>query len=347
MADEPSSKNTDANQPAPEVLKPQDEPVSQTGTETGGGAKAASPKRLHHMSYRPSHKATFIGAGIVVAILALNVGVIAFFMNNQKSAEEQLAAESVTLSAETLDGLGVSRTAVGNLGTELIVGPDSRFRGKLTVGSDVSIAGQLNLNSKFTASDASLARLEAGETALGQLSVNGDGTANTLNARRDLNVAGVTRLQGPVTVSQLLTVNNSLNVAGNLAVGGTLSARSFQASTLTSDTTLTIGGHILTRGAAPGVSGGGGALGSNGTVSISGNDVAGTVGVNVGVGAVSGIVANISFRNQYGSTPRVIVTAIGRGAGAVYVNRTATGFSIGVNDALAPGGYAFDYIVMQ
>jgi len=33
--------------------------------------------------------------------------------------------------------------------------------------------------------------------------------------------------------------------------------------------------------------------------------------------------------------------------GSVYVSRTAWGFSIGVNGAVAPGGYAFDYIVMQ
>jgi hypothetical protein len=31
----------------------------------------------------------------------------------------------------------------------------------------------------------------------------------------------------------------------------------------------------------------------------------------------------------------------------MYVNRTAYGFSIGVSGALAPGGYAFDYIVVQ
>jgi hypothetical protein len=38
---------------------------------------------------------------------------------------------------------------------------------------------------------------------------------------------------------------------------------------------------------------------------------------------------------------------VGAGIGSVYVNRTIGGFSIGVNGPIAPGGYAFDYIVMQ
>jgi hypothetical protein len=148
-------------------------------------------------------------------------------------------------------------------------------------------------------------------------------------------------------MTQLVTINNSLNVAGNLAVGGTLSARAFQASSLTSDTTLTIGGHIVTRGLAPNVGPGGGALGSNGTVSISGNDASGTIGINIGVGAGTGTLANVAFKNQYGRTPHVVVTGVGRGMGSLYVTRTAGGFSVGTNDSIAPGGYAIDYIVME
>ncbi len=192
-----------------------------------------------------------------------------------------------------------------------------------------------------------MAQLEAGNTSLTQLNVNGDGTISNLTLRKDLTVPGTTRLQGTVTISQLLTVNNNVNIVGSLAVGGTLSVNTFHASSLTSDTTLTIGGHIITRGSAPGVGPGGPALGSNGTVSISGNDAAGTVAANIGTGATSGTIANVAFRAQYGTTPHVVVTAIGSGIGSVYVTRTVGGFSIGVNSGLAPGGYAFDYIVEQ
>jgi hypothetical protein len=299
-----------------------------------------------HGTYRPSHKATFIGLSVVVVILAVNAGVIAFVLKGQGKGSDSTNRETVTLSSETLDKLGVSRDSVGSAGTELTVGPNARFNGTVTVGSDVSIAGQLKLNSKFSANDASLTRLQAGDTSLSQLNVNGDGTLSNLSLRNDLTVVGATRVQGPMTLSQLLTVNNSVNISGNLAVGGTLSARGFEAGSLTSDTTLVIGGHIITRGAAPGVSPGG-ALGSNGTVSISGSDASGTVGVNMGVGGGNGIVATVTFRQPYGSTPRVVVTGIGQGMGSLYVFRNSTGFSIGVQGAVAPGGYAVDYIVMQ
>jgi hypothetical protein len=250
------------------------------------------------------------------------------------------------ISPAVLDTLGVSRNAVGNAGTELVVGPNSRFDGTVTVGSSLSVAGDFKLNSKFSVNSASVTNLQSGDTSAEKLNVNGDASATNLTLRKDLIVTGVTILQGTVTMNQLLTVNNNLNVAGNLAVGGTLSARTFQASSLVSDTTLTIGGHIITRGSAPGISGGGAALGSNGTVSISGNDASGTVAANIGVGAGTGLVAQVYFKSQFASTPHVVVTAVGRSAD-FYINRNSSGFGIYVSSPLPIGGLAFDYIVMQ
>lgn len=340
--------------PAPETLTVQSDSVSEISSDVksetvpaqADGKVPEAKKMPKKLTYKPSRRATFVGIAVVVAILAANAGLIMFLMQSQASAEGDLNHEGVTLSPQVLDKLGVSRNPVGNSGTTLVVGPDSKFNGKIEVGGDASIGGQLTLNNKLNASEASLSRLEAGNTSIQQLNVNGDGTISTLNLRRDLAVVGVTRLQGPVTMDNLLTVNNSLNVVGNLSVGGTLSVRTFQASSLTSENTLTIGGHIVTRGNAPGVSPGPG-VGQNGTASISGNDAAGTVAVGVGAGAQGGILANVSFVSKYSNIPHVVVTAVGPGAGSVYVTRNASGFSIGVNGPIAPGGYAFDYIVMQ
>jgi hypothetical protein len=343
------TKDTSTQPPAPEVLRPQTDtssPVPDKSPALTGKPSVKPTGSIRRRTYRPSHKATFVGIGVVVAILAINVAIITFIMNSQQAANSSVAEGEVTLSSTDLDKLGVSRNPIGSAGTELVVSPNSRFNAKVTVGGDVSIAGQLKLNSKFTASDASLEKLQAGTTSLEDLNVNGDGTISTLNLRKDLAVVGTSRLQGAVTISQLLTVNNNTNIAGSLAVGGTLSVRTFQASSLTSDTTLTIGGHIITRGSAPGV-GPGPAVGSNGTVSISGNDAAGTVAVNMGTGAGNGILAQVAFRSQYATTPHVIVTTVGAGVGSIYISRTIGGFSIGVNGSVAPGGYAFDYIVMQ
>lgn len=340
------AKTSSSEPPAPEELHAQAEekPVEPASAETS--SKLKTHPILHRVTYRPSHKATFIGLGVVVVILVINAIIITFVVQGQSTANAQGSQADVTISPAVLNTLGVSRNAVGDTGTQLVVGPDSQFNGTLTVAKDVSIGGALKLNGSLSVASASLTSLQAGATSLQSLNVNGDATASNLGLRQNLTVAGTSSLQGSVTIGQLLTVNNSVNVAGNLAVGGTLSVRGLEASSLTSDTTLTIGGHIITRGSAPGISAGG-AVGSNGTVSISGNDVSGTVAVNIGVGAVGGTLAQISFRAQFSNTPHVIISPVGRDAGSVYVNRTSTGFSVVTSAGLSPGGYAFDYIVMQ
>jgi cytoskeletal protein CcmA (bactofilin family) len=331
--------------PAPEVLTVQGgDAQAETEVETRKGGDLASQtspttaKRRN--AYRPSHKATFIGLAVVVGILAINAGVLVWMSRGQSEAEQTAAKNGVTISASTLEQLGVSRNPIGNAETELTVGPNSTFNGKVVMGGDLTVAGQLTLNSKFTATSASLSSLQAGQTQLESLNVNGDQTVTNLNIRKDLQVAGTTRLQGALTVNQLTTINNNMNVAGNLSVGGSLSVRNFQVGT------LTIAGHLLTSGSQPGVSAGGG-VGSNGTVSISGNDTAGTVAVNTGVGAGNGLLASIVFATKYSTTPHVVVTPIGRSMPGMYINRTSAGFTISVDGTLSTGGFAFDYLVMQ
>jgi cytoskeletal protein CcmA (bactofilin family) len=240
----------------------------------------------------------------------------------------------------------VERTPIGNAGTELIVGPNSRFNGNVVISKDINVAGQFKLNSKFTATSASIAQLETGNVSMSGLTVSGDGTINNLAVQGNMNVRGLTQMQGPVTMAQLLTVNNNVNVAGSLAVGGALAVNSLQINSLTTSGTVTIGGKITTRGNAPSVSPGN-ALGANGTVSISGNDTAGTVGFNAGTGAGGGIIANVVFRVPYSGTPRVIVSPVGAGVAGAYITRSATGFTIGIDGSVPPGGYGFDYLVIQ
>lgn len=329
--------------PAPEVLAVQSDGSEEPATDEPKEAVTvtstpATPKRRN--SYRPSHKATFIGLAVVVGILALNAAVLVFISRGQSDEEGKTAKNSVTINTSTLEQLGVSRNPIGNAETELVVGPNSMFNGKVVMGSDLTVAGQLTLNSKFSATNAVLTNLQSGQTQVESLNVNGDGTVTNLNVRKDLQVAGTTRLQGSLTVNQLTTINNNMNVAGNLAVGGSLSVRNFQVGT------LTVAGHLLSSGSQPGVSVGGGA-GSNGTASISGNDTSGTVAVNTGVGAGNGLLASVTFRTKYGSTPHVVVTPIGRSVPGMYVNRTSAGFTISVEGSLGTGGFAFDYIVIQ
>jgi cytoskeletal protein CcmA (bactofilin family) len=244
-----TDKTTKAEAPAPEVLQ-----AHGSRSATGEPAQPATPLRRRLRTYRPSHKATFIGIGVIVAILAINAGAIWFIVQqNQSNANANKKTAAVSISSDTLSKLGVNRDPVAGTSTQLTIDPNSRFNGSVTVGNDVSVGGQLKLNGVFSAPSANLSKLQAGDTAIDKLNVNGDGTVSTLNLRNDLNVTGTSRLQGPVILSQLLTVNNNLNVAGNLAVGGTLSTRTFEALSIVADNGLTVGGHIATRGSAPGV----------------------------------------------------------------------------------------------
>jgi len=341
--------------PAPEVLQPKADKAAENKDEsstTGSGSNpAATPKkRLRRGSYRPSHRATFIGLAVVIVILGVNSVIISFVLKAQNKKIQQVQG-NVVISQSALDKVGVNRTPIGTSGIVLTVNPDARFKGSVSVGSSLSVGGQLILNSNFTAGNASLGQLKAGNTSLQQLNVNGDATISSLNLRKDLVVAGTSRLQGPAILSQLLTVNNSANIAGNLAVGGTLSVASFHTSSLVSDNGMTVGGHVVTEGPAPSVSKGSGLSGTD-TVSASGNDISGTVAVNISYGGLTCAngcsVANVAFSRNYSNTPHVVVTAVGPVVGgSVYVDRTVGGFTLGITGSLSAGGHAFDYIVEQ
>jgi hypothetical protein len=128
-----------------------------------------------------------------------------------------------------------------------------------------------------------------------------------------------------------------------------LAVNAFHAGSIVVDSSLTIGGHVVTRGQPAGISVISTApLGSNGTVSISGNDAAGTVGVNVGAGpSGKGCIARVNFRNAYSTTPHVVITPMGD-VGEFYIrNKTGSGFDICAGQFAGAGGYTFDYIVEQ
>jgi cytoskeletal protein CcmA (bactofilin family) len=327
--------------PQPEELKPRSDsgaapPVSTVNPST-------KPK---HRSYRPSHKATFIGLAAVIAILAINAAIIGFLLKKQAKNDGVASRGQVTLSNADLSKLGINRNPIGDSGSELVVAPNAQFKGKLSVAGDTNLSGQLSLNGKILGTNANFTQLQAGKTSLSELDVNGATTVSSLNLRKDLVVAGNTQLQGTVNLSQLLTVNNSVNIIVNLSVGGTLTVGTFSARSLTSTSTLTIGGHIITNGLSPSLAPGN-ALGSNGTASVSGNDAAGAIAINIGVGASGGTLASIAFHNQYASVPRVVITPVGVPGNFYIFNLTTSGFSVGIASGLPPGGYRINFLAMQ
>jgi cytoskeletal protein CcmA (bactofilin family) len=338
-----NTPSTNSGAPQPEELKPR----TDTGEPPPPPASTTDPsKKPKHRSYRPNHKATFVGLGVIIVILAVNAAVIGFLLKKQSKDASIASKGQVTLSAGDLSKLGINRNTIGNSGSELVVAPNAQFKGKLSVTGDTNLSGQLLLNNKISGTNANFTQLQAGKTSVAELDVNGDTTASNLNLRKDLVVAGNTQLQGTVNLKQLLTVNNSVNIIGNLSVGGTLTVGTFSARSLTSTSTLTIGGHVITNGLSPSLAPGN-ALGSNGTASVSGNDAAGAIAINIGVGAAGGTLASIAFHNQYASVPRVVITPVGVGANFYIFNLTTSGFSVGVTSGLPPGGYRINFLAMQ
>lgn len=348
-----AGKDEGPAQPEAEVLTTRggDSSGAPDSTTTPLEANAKDGKPKHRRLYRPSHRATFIGLAAVAVILLINAVVIGLVIRSQ-SKDSGTPEGQVTVSQDALDKLGVNRDTLNTSDIVLTVTPNTQFKGKVTVGGDISVAGQFRLNSKLSANDANFTQLEAGNTTLSQLNVNGDGTVTNFNLRQDLMVAGATRLQGPVTLSSLLTINNGANIAGNLTVGSSITSSAISASTLTAISTLIIGGHIITAGNAPTITarGSSAVLGSNGTVTVSGNDASGTIAFNVGFGPTtgSGMIASVVFHTGYSVTPHVVITPIGN-VGSFYISRSGSGFTVYIDgpSPLSAGGYAFDYIVEQ
>lgn len=358
MADDRRKKSnqttSDSSNPEPELLKPRQQDASDAAekanvatNEQAASEKAKKSKKRKpslRSRYHLSHKATFIGLAVVVAILAVNAGIVVFVIEREPDTDED-PSEQVTVDEEALEGLGVNRTATEDVGAELTIGPSTTFQRGVEVAGDMTIGGELVLNENLAAIDISADALQAAEGAFEELNVNNDITTTDFNVREDMVVAGNAQLQGPVTMDELLTVDNDVNISSDLAVGGTLTAGAFQSSSLTVDGVATLGSRIETRGSAPSVSAGS-AVGANGSVSISGNDMSGTVGFNAGTDAGGGTVAEVSFANSYNSIPTVVVTPVGD-VGSFYISRSESGFSISVSESVSPGGYAFDYMVMQ
>ena len=282
------------------------------------------------MKVRANRTATVVVMLTVVAGIGAAVGFEISVLRNPPAAIKPTEVE--TLSSDELKKLADVGSSLGNTGQVLNIGADALFRRKVDVGGDLTVGGRFNAN---------------GPVSLSQLNISGATALNTLSVSSNMQVGGLTNLQRGATVGELLSVNGGLNVSGSASVSS-LNAANISVQNITISGPLTIG-HLITRGPAPSASAGT-AVGGGGTISISGNDSAGTVNVNTGAGPAAGVLATVVFRAPYGTTVHVLLTPL-TGASAslpAYVSRTSTGFQIRT-DSPPPAGavFAFDYFVTQ
>jgi cytoskeletal protein CcmA (bactofilin family) len=271
---------------------------------------------------------TSINIYLLIFIMILAVAAIVFYLIFQASRRHNIAttSDSQTITSDTLNKLKNTDVSVGDVKQTLNIESNAVFGGKVLVRDGLDVAGSLKVGGSISLGGLSV----AGKTSLDQIQGN------------DLAISGNTSIQGQVSIQK------GLSVSGNASFGGAVSTGSVTTNTLQLLQDLSISRHIVTTGAKPGVSNGP-ALGSGGTVAVSGTDTAGTMTANTSNSPASGCFATINFSQAYNNTPHVVVTPTSSNAGglAYYINRSKASFSICA--ANVPGSsqtFSFDYIVL-
>ena len=155
--------------------------------------------------------------------------------------------------------------------------------------------------------------------------VSGPGTNTQFNPQAnnsfiDLNVAGT------LTTTNLV-VTGSANFHGNIIVGG----------------------HVITAGNTPDTEVLG-AAGAGATITIDGNDTAGTITITTGGGATAGDLGKLVFSNAFGKAPKTILSAqdeASQDAKIFPTGKSASQFILRTSQALPAGTYTFDYFIVQ
>lgn len=264
---------------------------------------------------------------LFVLIIVVAAGVVLLTLKGGKGNNNPSTDKVSSLTDSELSSLKGATTVVGTKKQTLDVQSDSIFEGQILARSDLDVAGNIKVG---------------GSLNLPSLNVSGNTSTSGLQVGNDLKVAGAMDVQGQTTL------HKGLSVAGAASFGN-LTAGALTITSLQLNGDLSVNRHITSSGGAPSRSAGT-ALGSGGTASVNGNDTAGTVNINTGSSPAAGTFINVTFTHAFTRTPHVLITPIGSAAGSIpyYVNRTATGFSIGTTSpAAANKSFAFDYFVIQ
>ncbi len=278
-----------------------------------------------------ARRADSIGGVVVLLAVVLMVGGAAGFGLSLLHKGNTVKTPTVeTLSQSQLSQLSTIGNNLGTSGQVLNIGADTLFRGKATVSGNLSVGGTFSAN---------------GPVTLSQLNITGSSALSGLSVGSNLSVNGATTLNDAVTVQKLLAVNGTLSVNGTANVN-TLAATTITVKNISISGPLTIG-HLITQGPTPTASAGG-AIGGGGTISVSGNDTAGTINMNTG-GYGGGTLMTVTFRAAYGAAPHILLSPRSGLAAlaAIYVLPSTTGFTVVAASGGGAGTMTFDYFVAQ
>jgi cytoskeletal protein CcmA (bactofilin family) len=305
-----------------------DSPEPGTGTPVATpspGAPAPPPPMPGRADFKKlifKNKYLFI---FVVLVIATAGAMLYAIGSAKKSANPIVKTQSLT--SKEIATLKGNTTFVGDSQQILSVQSSTIFEGQVLLRNNLEVAGTIKVSSPLSLSGLTV----SGNSTLGQAAAN------------ILSVSGASTLQGDVSVQKNLTV------AGASSFNGAVTAGEIDVTNLVLVNDLAIPKHITTRAGIP-VKSCGPAIG-DGSCSVSGSDVAGTVNINTGNATATGILASVTFTIAYAGNPHVNITPVGVNAGSLeyYVtNRTATGFSIAtINAPPTNSNFAFDYIIVD
>lgn len=263
---------------------------------------------------------------LLLMLIAIFIG-FATYQTNKKNIDSG-AIGGQELSTQDLQNLKSTETQVGDAKQTLTIASNSIFNGRVLVRDSLDVAGTIRVG---------------GALSLPGITVSGTSAFENVQVGNNLSVAGNMAVEGQMTIQK------NLSVGGGATFAGAISAPVLNIDRLELNKDIALNRHIDAGGPRPNVSSGT-AVGTAGTVSISGTDTAGTVNVNFGNSPVAGIIATINFANPFGQTPHVVITPVGSSCASLnyYVNRTVNTFAIGTTSN-GPSGQscAFDYIVID
>lgn len=261
----------------------------------------------------PPHRSRLplVIAGVVVGCLLVAGGI--FWLVRLQAKSQPKPATHIVINTQSLDN--------GTLN-------------KLTNPSDGTVSQQLTIT----------------PDTLFKSNVTVQGTTKLANTT----IAGTLGASGDVTLAQALTVNGNTTLGGNVTVAGRLTTLSFSTGNLSAATLnlagdATLGGHLIPTGSTPTLKP---SVATNGgTATISGNDTAGTVAINVSSASPhSGEFVIISFKKPFSTTPKIQITPLNAAASELryYATASPTFFTIDTSSLPTAGAsYVFDYLVTQ
>ncbi len=264
----------------------------------------------------------------VLLLVLSGIGGTLFYLKAHTESTAGNTPQSQSLSQSTLDNLANSDVTVGEPKHTLSVQSNAVFSGSVLMRSNLQVAGTLQVGNSL---------------AINGIRVTGSSTFDDVQITKSLAVTGNGSLQGQ------LNVQKSLNVNGGGTFLGAVSAPSLTIGSLQLNGDLNLTHHLTAGGSTPSRSNGS-ALGSGGTVSVSGSDTAGSVTINTGSGPTAGCFITITFTRKFNSIPHMVVTPVGSGAAGLqyYINRSTSQFSIcTTNAAVGSTTFGFDYIAFD